>query len=212
MIAPATLARAFGYSQGTKNEHIATGSYTFEDSNLDCFHIYDYKQTTEYWGMPRDNAYYDNKANYSRPIHRRKHRYPTPEVFWKMEEPKLFKIQYSMHSDIKSFKRKLKKYLAEIEANPDYDFDKICSEKYKHEIDICTGDFNEQGVVNHSDIAAFKYDWTYHLTDKELKELKKRPYRPIPPDPIDFTKAERHYVKKTDLKDLELDRTNLIKK
>ena len=73
-------------------------------------------------------------------------------------------------------------------------------DKYRKEFDISSGDFNEKGVVNH-DVAIFKYDWTYFLTEDELKKLPqdKIPEKLVPPTAFDFSKAERVYMTREEL-------------
>lgn len=46
-------------------------------------------------------------------------------------------------------------------------------EKYAAEIDICLGNYDEVGKVNHTDIGVFKYDFTYFMHDEELKKFPK---------------------------------------
>ena len=58
-----------------------TGEYHFEDSNLDCFNISDYRKTDFYYGIerPEGDAYYESKKNLAKPPHKREKRWPTIE-------------------------------------------------------------------------------------------------------------------------------------
>jgi len=58
MIAPALLKKAFGSPDKTASGFQGTGQYDFEDSNLDLFRILDYKQTTFYHGLNREESFY----------------------------------------------------------------------------------------------------------------------------------------------------------
>ena len=78
-------------------------------------------------------------------------------------------------------------------------FDEEIRQKFLGEIDICVGDYDKPGKLN-TDIAAFKWDYTYFLSKDELKKLKEKPEPLIPPKSFDFSKAERVYITKEDLK------------
>jgi hypothetical protein len=92
MIAPASLVRAFGMPSPTEIFYDGTGEFNFEDSNLDLYCLYDYRQTDFYYGLNRDDDYYETKRNLKRPLHKRKQRRPTIEEFWACEELKEFKL------------------------------------------------------------------------------------------------------------------------
>ena len=92
MIAPASLVRAFGMPSPTEIFYDGTGEYNFEDSNLDLYCLYDYRQTDFYYGLNRDAEYYETKRNLKRPLHKRKMIRPTIQEFWESEEPKEFKL------------------------------------------------------------------------------------------------------------------------
>lgn len=75
-------------------------------------------------------------------------------------------------------------------------------EKYAAEIDICLGNYDEVGKVNHTDIGVFKYDFTYFMSPEEVKKLseEKRPEPLKIPKAFDLSKAERVFITKEELK------------
>lgn len=64
------------------------------------------------------------------------------------------------------------------------------------------GDFNEKGKVN-TDIAIFKYDYTFFMTPEEIKK-KGAPAKLSAPKTFDLSKAERVFITKEELKQREL--------
>lgn len=72
-------------------------------------------------------------------------------------------------------------------------------------MDICLGDWEEKGVVNH-EMAVYKWDATYFMTEKEIKALPEERRQPlkVPPKSFDLSKAERVIINKKDLKVQEL--------
>ena len=90
MLPPALLVRAFGLPSETKTGFEGTGEYDFEDTNLDCFNLADFKQTDFYWGLNREDEYYDKYITL--PPHKRRRKWPTIEEFWTTMEPKEFKL------------------------------------------------------------------------------------------------------------------------
>lgn len=67
-----------------------TGEYEFEDNNLDVFSINDYRQTDFYWGINREDEYYDKYLN--KTPHKRRRKWPTIKEFWESTEPHEFKL------------------------------------------------------------------------------------------------------------------------
>lgn len=59
MLVPSLLIKAFGTPKPSRTGFFGSGEYDFEDNNLDLFNIYDYKQTTFYWGLNREDEYYE---------------------------------------------------------------------------------------------------------------------------------------------------------
>lgn len=111
-IAPALLWRVFGIPDPPTNGMYGTGEYNFEDNDLDCFKIYDYKQTIHYHGLNREDEYYNKPRNLAKPHHKRKRKWPTVEEFWALEEPVEFKFAADPYADHRKFKRWLKAQLA----------------------------------------------------------------------------------------------------
>ena len=92
MIPPALLKRAFGTPESTQIGFAGTGTYDFEDSNLDLYRLIDYKQTDLYYGLNKDDDFYTTKKNLLKPIHKRNKKWPTIEEFWACEDPKPFRL------------------------------------------------------------------------------------------------------------------------
>lgn len=90
IIPPALLVKIFGMPTESRTGFEGTGEYDFEDSNLDCFNLADYKQTDFYWGLNREDEYYDRYLN--KPPNKRRQKMPTIQEFWTSMEPKTFKI------------------------------------------------------------------------------------------------------------------------
>jgi len=59
MLPPALIIRAFGFPGRSRTGFAATGDYDFEDHNFDVFNLTDYKKTDLYWGLNREDAYYE---------------------------------------------------------------------------------------------------------------------------------------------------------
>ncbi len=87
MIAPADLIKLFGDPDVTETFFNGTGQYSFEDSNMDTYCLFDYKQTDFYHGLNREDEYYETTANLKKPLHQRKRKYPSVEEFWTSTEP-----------------------------------------------------------------------------------------------------------------------------
>lgn len=173
---PAHLVKAFGLPEPTKIGFEGTGDYHFEDNNLDVFNIYDYKKTDFYWGLnrPEGEAYYNSPKNLSLPPHKRDRPWPTIAEFWASTEPHEFKLACQDQADWRKFRVWLKKVLREVaEQGESYKpFQEQAAEKFGSEVDICLGNnFAEVGKVN-TDMAVYKYDYTYFMSADDLKKLK----------------------------------------
>lgn len=57
-LAPADLIKVLGIPDRPQHGIFSTGEYNFEDNNLDCYKLYDYKQTDLYRGLNREDEYY----------------------------------------------------------------------------------------------------------------------------------------------------------
>ena len=141
MIAPADLIQLFGYPEIPELHTHVTGMYSFEDNNLDVFSLFDFKATQAYWGMNREDEYYDNAKNLRKPLHKRKMRRPTVEEFWTSTEPYKFRIATDPHVDMIAFRRWIRKQIASL--NPQTkSFSEIYHAKFVDEIGITHGDFD----------------------------------------------------------------------
>ena len=178
--------------------------YDFEDTNLDCYRLIDYKQTDLYWGFNREDEYYNTVKNLKKPIYKRVKKWPSYEEFWALEEPKPFRLMASEQADWRKFKRWLRKHLAKVEQDPDYDYDTEALSKYQDSVDLCLGDFDKKGHIN-TDMAIFKYSNLEFMTEDEIKKLTDiQKTMKKPPTPVDLSKAERVVINKADLKIQEI--------
>jgi hypothetical protein len=71
MIPPYLLKKAFGMPERTEMGFEVTGQYFFEDSNLDVYMLHDYKETTFYHGINREDEFYTTEKNMKRSERRR---------------------------------------------------------------------------------------------------------------------------------------------
>lgn len=165
---------------------------------MDCFTIFDYKQTTLYHGLNREPEFYDTQHNLRKPLHKRKRMWPTVEEFWKSEEVKPFRLICDDYAEHRKFKRWFKLELAAREKLGG-NLESEVLEKYGPEIDISHGEFDVKGVIN-TEMAIFNYDNSYHMTAAELKAAKEKPEKIVPPKMFDISKATRVYVDKEEIK------------
>lgn len=150
---------------------------------MDIYTICDYKETTLYWGLNREDEFYE-KFNHL-PPHKREKKRPTPEEFWSLTEPKTLKIFCNEHADWRKFKTWLKKTVYESEKK-EISYDEEARRKFDSEIDVCLGEYDQVGKV-HRDIAIFKWDYSYFMNKEDLKKLKEKPEKIKPPMAFDFS-------------------------
>lgn len=197
-IAPSDLIKVFGMPDQPSFAIVSTGEFNFEDNNLDCYKLFDYKQTIVYRGLNREDDYYLNAKNMRRPLHRRKKPWPTVEEFWTSTEPKEFKLTADEYADKRRFRRWFNAMLRQgVEAEQSAE-ERILA-KYASKIDICMGNFEEKGVIN-TEMAVHKLDVSQFMTEEELKEY---PHGPVsltePPKMFDLSKAKRIKVSREEL-------------
>jgi hypothetical protein len=100
----------------------------------------------------------------------------------------------------------LRKTLAEYEEK-DKSFDAEAQEKFGAEIDVCVGnDYEAKGKIN-TNIAVFKWDYSFFMNADELKKAKADKSlitKLTPPKSFDLTTAERVIITKEELKQREL--------
>jgi hypothetical protein len=53
-------------------------------------------------------------------------------------------------------------------------------------------------------IGVYNWDYTFFMKPDELKKLKEKPEKLVPPKSFDFSKAERVFITKEELKQREL--------
>lgn len=140
-----------------------------------------------------------------KPERKRVRKWPTVEEFWDSETPARFRLLAGEQADWRTFKRWLFKHLRQIEAQPDYDYDKIASEMFEADLDICLGDYDEKGTVN-TEMAIFNYDSSMFYTKKEIDAMPdvRKPLRFSPPTMLDLNNVERVFIEKDKMKVQEI--------
>ena len=197
-IAPADLWKVFGMPDKTSVGIVGTGEYNFEDNNLDCYKLYDYKQTDLYHGLNREASYYTTPKNLRRPFHKRKQAWPTVEEFWTSPEPTLFKLTADEYADVPRFKRWFRAQM-ESAATLEKSFEERVLEKYADKVDIASGNYDDVGVIN-TEMAAHKLDSSQFMTKEELKNYPhEQPTLCVAPKMFDLSKARRVTTTKEDL-------------
>ena len=162
----------------------------------------DYKQTTHYWGLNREDEFYEKENNLRKPPHKRKRKWPSIEEFWTSMELKPFKLYCNEYADYRKFRRWLRIQVFGAE-NKAISYEEEARARFIKEFDICMGNYEEAGVVN-TEMAVFKWDYTYFMTKDEIKALKEKPEVYKIPKAFDLTKAERVHITKEDIKSMEL--------
>merc|ERR1712060_175378 len=104
--------------------------------------------------------------------------------------------------------RKFRRWLREKVAGAEdlaQSLDERVSEKYDSEIDLCHGEWDKPGVIN-TKMAVHQWDFTYHMTEEELKAYKgELPEKLNPPKMFDLSKAEKVLMSKEELKIKEME-------
>jgi hypothetical protein len=135
--------------------------------------LFDHKETDLYHGLNKEDEYYTNPENMKKSPHKRKRKYPNVHEFWTSTEPHSFKLLSDDQSEWRKFRRwmmlEIKKAKERTES-----YEEMALRKHKHELDVCVGDFDEKGVVNHTNIACFKYDFTDFMTQPQLEQYIKK--------------------------------------
>ena len=202
LIPPSLLRKAFGIPDQPGYAVVSTGEYNFEDNNLDCYKLFDYKQTDFYHGINREDDYYTSAKNLRKPFHKRKRKMPTVEQFWNSEESFEFRLTADEKADVGRFKRWFRAQLrAAMLAEKSHD--EMVLEKYGPKIDICLGAWDEPGVINR-DFAVHKLDANQFMTKQEIKEYPFEKVKPIvPPKMFDLSKASRVTMSKEQLNQIK---------
>lgn len=102
-----------------------TGCYFFEDSNLDSFILFDWKQTTITWGKNLPDSEYDNQENIM-PLHRIR-KFPSLEEFWSSNEHQEFRYNFSRYAERRKF---LKWILKEVDGEEVNSLEKELNDKF----------------------------------------------------------------------------------
>lgn len=161
--------------------------------------LYDYKQTDLYHGINRTDEYYQTVKNLKLPLHQRKRQWPTIEEFWTSTEPKPFKLSADDQADWRKFRKWLSLRLRELTPQTK-SFYEINNPKYVDEVNMSHGIWDQKAVFC-QDAIAFNYDFTYHMSEAELKAYK----GPMPekfevPKQFDLQKATRVKLDKDAIK------------
>lgn len=59
---------------------------------MDCYRLFDYKQTDFYHGYNREDEFYLTEKNLKKPEHMRKRKWPSVPEFWALEQPRPFRL------------------------------------------------------------------------------------------------------------------------
>ena len=197
-LAPSDVWKVFGMPDEPTIGIAGTGEYNFEDNNLDCYKLYDFKQTDLYRGLNRDEAFYTTPKNMRKPIHKRKKMWPSVEEFWNSTEPVEFKLTADEQADVPRFKRWFRSQMKTL-SQTEQTFEERVLQKYQDKIDICLGDFNEKGVIN-EDMAVHKLVCTDYMTKEEIKNYPHgNSTLCVAPKMFDLSKAKRIYTTKEQL-------------
>ena len=163
-LVPADLIKVFGHPCNSRTPLTGTFEYNFEDNNLDAFTIFDYKQTDLYWGLNREDEYYNKPNNLRRPLHKRKRKWPSIEEFWESDQLHEFRLTCDDKADYRKFRRWLRRQLMTAK-DMQKSYDEIVSEKYDSEIDTCHGEFDKPGKLNTS-MAVHNWDYTFFMPEE----------------------------------------------
>ena len=124
-IVPKKLISRFG-PPGQALEYDMTGSYYFQDTNLDVFVLFDWQQTTKTWGPNMKDEDYIKQEENTIPSHRRI-KFLTPEEFWNSEEPQEFKFNFTKLAERRKFYYWL---LREVDAEEVTDINELLDKKF----------------------------------------------------------------------------------
>jgi hypothetical protein len=122
-------------------------------------------------------------------------------------EPKEFKLQCGDQADWRKFRRWLRKEVLVKGPKREIPFDIEIKDKYAGEIDLCEGTYDKVGVVR-TDMAVYKWDYTYFMSPEDVAKLKEKPEPLVAPKSFDLSKAERVYFTIDDLRRREEEKEN----
>lgn len=197
--------KLFGTPDPTEIFYQGTGQYTFEDTNLDMYCLFDYKQTDFYHGINREDEYYLTEKNLRLPLHQRKRKFPTIQEFWESTEPRTFKLAADDQADWRKFRKWLRVILKNMKPE-DKSFFEANNPKFVDEINMSHGKWDEPAKFCH-DVLAMNYDFTYHMTPEELKAYKgPMPEKIEVPHQFDLQKAKRVVLDKDAIKLAEMEK------
>ena len=110
----------------------------------------------------------------------------------------VFKLIGDDYAELRKFKRWLLLKLRKADTM-ERSFDQKVLSKYKNEVDVCLGDFDEKSTPN-TEMAVFNVDWTQFMTPEEvkkqveeLKPLTKAKY--LDPEKANRIKITREQIK-----------------
>ena len=128
--------------------HAGTGEYWFEDTNLDCYSLFDYKQTELYHGLNREDEWYESRKNLAKPEWRRKKKMPSIKEFWDSWDLKEFRLVCDDQAQYRKFKRWITREMQKADPDKLTSYDDECLALHREATGVCLGDWNEKGVIN----------------------------------------------------------------
>jgi hypothetical protein len=118
----------------------------------------------------------------------RKQKWPSPHEFWNSTEPKKFRINYTVYSQVKRFKRWLKVRTTYFDKSKEKTIDQILDEKYGKIDDYSDYDLKRKGT---SQVAAiYHYSPEYFMSPTDRKAIK---HDPIGRVYLTFSDAEIYF-------------------
>lgn len=170
-LSPKNLINAFGLPYNAICDE-CTGSYYFEDENLDVYLIIDWKQTQSFWGYNYNDEFYAEQAERVHPnVQERK--WPSYEEFWEITEPKEFRIYYDLYSEFKKFKRWLKLKVNKFDPQKDKTMDQILDEKFGK-----LDDYSDYNLIRKNKLvpAIYHYNRDFFMEKDEKRIVEEEPF------------------------------------
>ena len=134
----------------------STREWDFEDSNRDCFLVYDHRQTQDYHGSKPVGVDYNNHSH--RAFRTKKKQYPTFEEFWETEDYHELRVYGSRYADANKFKLYVE---SEIERakQEGYDYEEQVIKKYG--VVDSKSDYNTKYELKYEIPPVYLYDWKW---------------------------------------------------
>jgi hypothetical protein len=187
MISPAKLMKVFGVPNvgWDKFQRSATMEYNFEDSNWDTFLLYDYRETTDFWGPNKPNYDYENQSHIQ--PRKRRTKYPTREEFWASNDTYAFRINCTEYADFRKFRKWILQHMEEKENKPG--LHERAMQKWGP---LETYDVYDKKYPIQQEMSVFKYTKKFFALPGEKYEEKTDYHKPLTP----VQKLGDQYIKK----------------